>query len=68
MKFQIYHIEDCCTVFTPASPKTKPKREKVIFYESFVDFEPLIDTAIANTETLTIEPKVALNQEMEDLF
>ena len=68
--FEISNLpfEDCCTVFTPASPKTKPKREKVIFYESFVDFEPLIDTAIANTETLTIEPKVALNKEMEDLF
>ena len=68
--FEISNLpyEDCCTVFTPASPKTKPKREKVIFYESFVDFEPLIETAIANTETLTIEPKVALNQEMEDLF
>lgn len=68
--FEISNLpyEDCCTVFTPASPKTKPKREKVNFYESFVDFEPLIETAIANTETLTIEPKTVVNQEMEDLF
>ena len=68
--FEISNLpyEDCCTVFTPASPKTKPKREKVIFYESFVDFEPLIDKAIANTEILTIEPKTTFNQEMEDLF
>lgn len=68
--FEISNLpyEDCCTVFTPASPKTKPKREKVIFYESFVDFEPLIETAIANTETLTIEPKTTFNQEMEELF
>ena len=42
--------------------------KKSIYYESFVDFEPLIETAVANTETLTIEPKQALNQEMEDLF
>ncbi|MBW9234669.1 hypothetical protein JQK62_20925, partial [Leptospira santarosai] len=27
--------EDCCTIFTPASPKTKPKLEKVEYYESF---------------------------------
>ncbi len=68
--FEISNLpyEDCCTVFTPASPKTKPKREKVNYYESFVDFEPLIATAIANTETLTIEPKSVVNQEMEDLF
>lgn len=68
--FEISNLpyEDCCTVFTPASPKTQPKREKVNFYESFVDFEPLIETAIANTETLTIVPKSTFNQEMEDLF
>jgi tRNA uracil 4-sulfurtransferase len=38
--------EDCCTIFTPAKPKTKPKLEKVKHYESFVDFQPLIETAI----------------------
>ncbi|QUW22723.1 tRNA 4-thiouridine(8) synthase ThiI [Sporosarcina sp. Marseille-Q4063] len=38
--------EDCCTIFTPAKPKTKPKLEKVKHYESFVDFEPLIEEAI----------------------
>jgi thiamine biosynthesis protein ThiI len=48
--------EDCCTVFTPASPKTKPKLEKVQFYESFVDFEPLIEKTIQNTETIIITP------------
>lgn len=68
--FEISNLpyEDCCTVFTPASPKTKPKREKVNYYESFVDFEPLIEKAIADTETLTIVPKSAMDQEMEDLF
>ena len=38
--------EDCCTIFTPAKPKTKPKLDKVLHYESFVDFEPLIEEAI----------------------
>ena len=33
-------FEDCCTVFVPSSPKTKPKRDKVRHYESFTDFEP----------------------------
>ena len=28
-------FEDCCTIFVPASPKTKPKSEKVQHYESF---------------------------------
>ena len=35
--------EDCCTVFTPASPATKPKREKANRFEAKYDFTPLID-------------------------
>ncbi|WP_432352243.1 tRNA uracil 4-sulfurtransferase ThiI [Sporosarcina sp. A2] len=42
----IQPFEDCCTVFTPSSPKTKPRLEKVEFYESFIDFEPMITDAI----------------------
>lgn len=42
--------EDCCTVFSPASPKTKPKLEKVAFYESFVDFDDYIERAVQNRE------------------
>lgn len=62
----IQPFEDCCTVFVPASPKTKPKKEKVEFYESFVDFEPLIKEAVEGTETIHISPKV--KEEIEDLF
>lgn len=40
--------EDCCTIFTPARPKTKPKLEKVKRFESFIDFEPMIEEAIQN--------------------
>lgn len=48
-------FEDCCTIFVPASPKTKPKRDKVNFYESFLDFEPFIQEAVNGTETLLIK-------------
>ncbi len=40
--------EDCCTIFTPSKPKTKPKLSKVSHYESFTDFEQLIDEAVLN--------------------
>ena len=70
--FEISNLpyEDCCTVFTPASPKTKPKREKVNHYESYVDFEPLIAKAVEGTETITVKPGQAFEgeKEMEDLF
>ncbi|MFJ7306584.1 tRNA uracil 4-sulfurtransferase ThiI [Peribacillus frigoritolerans] len=70
--FEISNLpyEDCCTVFTPASPKTKPKREKVNYYESFVDFESLIEKAVSETEILTVKPGQTFDKEeaMEDLF
>jgi thiamine biosynthesis protein ThiI len=60
--------EDCCTIFVPASPKTKPKREKVIRYESFFDFEPYIQKAVEQTETLLIKPETKMANEFEELF
>ena len=40
--------EDCCTIFTPAKPKTKPKLSKITHYESFTDFEQMIEDAVKN--------------------
>lgn len=60
--------EDCCTVFVPASPKTKPKKEKVQYFESYIEFEPLISKAVENTETIAIAPKAAEQDEFGDLF
>ncbi len=47
-------FEDCCTIFTPASPKTKPKLEKVSRFESFVDFDELVMEAVNHVETMLI--------------
>lgn len=60
--------EDCCTIFVPASPKTKPKREKVIQYESYFNFEPLIQEAVEKVETITIKPGREQRREFEELF
>ncbi|KOP83743.1 tRNA uracil 4-sulfurtransferase ThiI [Cytobacillus solani] len=60
--------EDCCTVFVPASPKTKPKKEKVQYFESYIEFEPLISKAVENTETIAIAPKAAEQDGFGDLF
>ncbi|MEH7302525.1 tRNA uracil 4-sulfurtransferase ThiI [Neobacillus drentensis] len=63
-------FEDCCTIFVPASPKTKPRREKVHRYESFVDFEKLIEEAVQKIETLNITTDDAhdLHSEFNALF
>ncbi|MEK4668722.1 tRNA uracil 4-sulfurtransferase ThiI [Niallia sp. FSL R7-0271] len=60
--------EDCCTVFVPASPKTKPKKEKVEFYESFVDFEPMIKEAVDKVETIILTGKQEENSLLDSLF
>ena len=44
--------EDCCTVFTPRHPATKPKMNIVLSSESHLDGEKLIEEAIANTEVV----------------
>jgi thiamine biosynthesis protein ThiI len=61
-------FEDCCTIFVPASPKTKPKREKVQHYESFFDFEPMIQEAVQETETIVIKPDNKQPSELSELF
>jgi len=41
----IQPYEDCCTVFTPKHPKTRPELEKVLIQEAKVDFEALENKA-----------------------
>lgn len=49
--------EDCCTVFTPKHPKTKPNIKEVEEGQAMFDFEPLIAEAIENTTCEFIEAK-----------
>lgn len=53
----ILPYEDCCTIFMPSCPKTKPKLEKVEFYESFKDFDELIKEAVENREVMSFPIK-----------
>lgn len=59
----ILPYEDCCTIFTPPAPKTRPKKDKVTYYESFVDFDTLIKEAVKGTETFTIDGSTGSNVE-----
>lgn len=53
----ILPYEDCCTVFLPKHPTTKPKLAKILESESKLDVEKLIDEAIATKEVITIYPE-----------
>ncbi len=50
----IQPFEDCCTVFTPKHPKTKPELEKVLVQENKVDFAALCDEAMESLYTVHI--------------
>ena len=47
-------FEDCCTVFTPRHPATKPKMEIILDGESKLDSEALIQAAIDNEEVFEL--------------
>ena len=61
----ILPFEDCCTIFTPKNPVTKPHPEKAEKMEAGWDFEALIDECLEKMETVVVTP--ATPQE-DDLF
>lgn len=48
----ILPYEDCCTVFTPKHPNTKPKMPKILEAESHLDVEALVDEAVKGVEII----------------
>ncbi|MBR1724944.1 MAG: tRNA 4-thiouridine(8) synthase ThiI [Ruminococcus sp.] len=46
----ILPYEDCCTVFTPKHPKTRPLPADVEKAQNSFDFEPMIAEAVENTQ------------------
>ncbi len=47
--------EDCCTVFTPKHPKTRPELKKCIEAESVLDIEGLIERAVNGATFMMID-------------
>lgn len=47
----ILPYEDCCTVFTPKHPRTKPVLEKVLAEENKLPFDELVEEAFATMRT-----------------
>lgn len=50
----ILPFEDCCTVFVPQHPVTKPKVDKLRESEALVDFAPMVEKAIADMEIVDV--------------
>ncbi|MBU5440070.1 tRNA 4-thiouridine(8) synthase ThiI [Tissierella sp. MSJ-40] len=51
----ILPFEDCCTVFLPKHPVTRPKLQDIEVSESALNVEELVDNAIERMEVYTID-------------
>jgi len=56
---------DCCTIFTPKNPTTRPSIKRAEAIESTFDYESLIEECIANAEVLWIKQDT-IDEEIED--
>ena len=56
-EISIEPYEDCCTVFTPKHPRTKPDLVAVEKAERRLDVDALVNEAVEGTETIKITPK-----------
>ena len=53
----ILPFEDCCTVFTPRHPKTRPQLDKVVEEEKKLPFEELCREAFETAQSIYIKAK-----------
>ena len=55
LETSVLPYEDCCTVFVPKHPKTKPVLKFVEYAEEALDIPAIIEKCMAETETMYIE-------------
>jgi tRNA uracil 4-sulfurtransferase len=60
--------EDCCTIFLPSAPKTKPKRVNANKYEQSLNMDELVEEAVNSVETIYVTRETEQQKELEDLF
>ncbi|NEW63041.1 tRNA 4-thiouridine(8) synthase ThiI [Granulicatella sp. zg-ZJ] len=67
-ELSIQPFEDCCTVFAPPSPKTKPNLEKVRVYEERLDVDALVKRAVDGIKVYPIDVQTRFDEDVEDLL
>ena len=60
--------EDCCTIFTPKNPVTKPTIRRAEALERRFDFETLLEACVEQTESVHVYPTKPAEEEVSDLF
>ena len=60
----IQPFEDCCTIFTPKNPVTKPTLRKAEKMEASFDYGSLLKEAVEKTEFIDIYPESKKNSDL----
>ena len=66
-EISIQPYEDCCTVFVPKDPKTKPKVEACIAEEAKLDLPELIRDAVERTERIIVYGKIIESRQQREI-
>nr|MBP6247151.1 tRNA 4-thiouridine(8) synthase ThiI [Trichococcus sp.] len=61
-------FEDCCTIFAPPAPKTKPHLDKARRFEALLDVEPLVMRAVEGIVVSSITGREDTSSQDEALF
>ncbi|KRN59429.1 tRNA uracil 4-sulfurtransferase ThiI [Limosilactobacillus secaliphilus] len=64
----ILPYEDCCTVFTPPSPKTMPRVDRARKYEQLIDVDGLMQKSLANIKITRIHAGEEFLNQNQDVF
>lgn len=64
----IQPFEDCCTIFAPPQPKTRPKLDKAQAYEARLDIEGLMARSMAGLKVSEITEVSEQSEEFSDLL
>ncbi len=66
----IQPFEDCCTIFAPPQPKTRPKMDKVLELEKRLDIEGMMERCLAGlkVEAISAAQSQAQVEEFADLL
>lgn len=64
----ILPYEDCCTVFTPPSPKTMPRVDRARKYEQLIDVDALMQKSLSNIKVTRIHAGEEFLNQNQDVF
>jgi thiamine biosynthesis protein ThiI len=66
-EISIRPYEDCCTIFKPKKPKTKPKIEECEFFEKKWDWASQVDECVSSITSILMEDGIEKVEEGEAL-